>query len=304
MYEGDSELNSFSANLLYVHRVDLSRFIHISISGIFLRVHININLLGSCVLTLLVVSYVAWLVLKPEVARFEEVVVADNVVYLPYPSKITNMNVEEAILLRRSIRDYTSDPVKIEHLAMILWAAYGVTDPKWGLRASPSAGATYPLEVYVVIGESSVLVRESEYLRAGVYKYDVHRHSLTLIKTGDLRGELADAALGQKWVRDAPVIIVVCAVFERTVSRYGERGRVRYVPMEVGHLGQNVYLMATALGYGAVVVGAFHDDRVQAVISAKPEEVPMYIIPLGVPSIPPQTSFEDIWRFIEARRSG
>jgi hypothetical protein len=132
VYEGDSELNSFSANLLYVHRVDLSRFIHISISGIFLRVHININLLGSCVLTLLVVSYVAWLVLKPEVARFEEVVVADNVVYLPYPSKITNMNVEEAILLRRSIRDYTSDPVKIEHLAMILWAAYGVTDPKWG----------------------------------------------------------------------------------------------------------------------------------------------------------------------------
>jgi SagB-type dehydrogenase family enzyme len=264
----------------------------------------NINLLGSCVLTLIVVFYAAWLVFKPEVARFEKAVVADSVVYLPYPARITNMSIEEAILLRRSIREYTSDPVKIEHLAMILWAAYGVTDPKWGLRASPSAGATYPLEVYVVIGESGVLVREGEYLKAGVYKYDVHKHLLTLIKTGDLRGDLADAALGQKWVREAPVSIVVCAVFERTVSRYGERGRVRYVPMEVGHLGQNVYLMATALGYGAVVVGAFNDDRVQAVISAKPEEIPMYIIPIGVPSKPPRTSFEDIWRYIEARRSG
>jgi SagB-type dehydrogenase family enzyme len=271
---------------------------------VLVRIHIHVNLLGSCILTLLVVSYTAWLIFKPEVARFEIAIVADSVVYLPYPLKITNMSVEEAILLRRSIREYTSDPVKIEHLAMILWAAYGVTDPKWGFRASPSAGATYPLEVYVVVGEKSVLVRDSEYLKAGVYKYDVHRHLLTLIKTGDLRRELADAALGQEWVEKAPISLVVCAVFERTVSRYGERGRVRYVPMEVGHLGQNVYLMATALGYGAVVVGAFYDDRVQAVISAKPEEIPMYIIPIGVPSKPPRTSFEDIWRYIEAKRSG
>jgi len=269
-----------------------------------LRARVNVNLLGSCVLTLLVVSYVAWLIFKPEVARFEEVVVADSVVYLPLPARITNMSVEEAILLRRSIREYTSEPVRIEHLAMILWATYGVTDSKWGLRASPSAGATYPLEIYVVIGERGVLVREGEYLKAGVYKYDVHRHLLTLIKTGDLRRDLADAALGQEWVREAPVSIVVCAVFERTVARYGERGRVRYVPMEVGHVGQNVYLMATALGYGVVVVGAFYDDRVQAIIDAKPEEIPMYIIPLGVPREPPRTSFEDIWRYIEARRHG
>jgi len=233
-----------------------------------------------------------------------EVNITDNLVYLPLPRKLTNMSVEEAILLRRSIREYTSDPVKLEDLAMILWAAYGVTETQWGLRASPSAGGTYPLEVYVVIGEMGVLVREEEYLKPGVYKYDVHKHLLVFVRYGDVRRELAIAALDQKWVEDAPVNLVICAVFERTTTRYGERGRVRYVPMEVGHLGQNVYLMATALGYGVVVVGAFYDDQVQAVIRTRPEEIPMYIIPIGVPRDPPRTRFEDIWRYIEARRSG
>jgi len=263
-----------------------------------------IGIIGSLVLTLLVVSYVVWLVIRAEYIPAGYVVISDSEIYLPLPRKLTNMSVEEAILLRRSIRDYTSDPVRLEHLAMILWAAYGVTDPTWGFRASPSAGATYPLEVYVVVGERGVLVRDEEYLAPGVYKYDVYRHVLVFIKPGDVRSELADAALGQRWVRDAPVNLVICAVFERTVSRYGERGRVRYVPMEVGHLGQNVYLMTTALGYGAVVVGAFFDDRVQTIISAKPDEIPMYIIPIGVPKEPPRTRFEDIWRYIEARRSG
>jgi len=268
----------------------------------------QVVLIISLVLTVFIVLQVLWVVfdvrLPPEVpTNVSRVVITDEVIYLTLPRKVTNISVEEAILLRRSIREYTRDPVKLEDLAMILWAAYGVTDPRWGFRTSPSAGATYPLEVYVVVGENGVLVRDGEYLKPGVYKYDVHRHLLTPVKSGDVRRELAVAALNQKWVEDSPVNLVICAVFERTTARYGERGRVRYVPMEVGHLGQNVYLMITALGYGGVVVGAFYDDRVQAIISAKPDEIPMYIIPIGVPKEPPRTTFEDIWRYIEGRRS-
>jgi len=272
-----------------------------------MRVSNYLHIVISLILVVLIVSYVLWLILAErisEVKPVEHAVVTDIMVYLPLPRKITNMSVEEAILLRRSIRDYTSDPIRLEYLAMILWAAYGITKPRWGFRASPSAGATYPLEVYVVIGEKGVLIREGEYLKPGVYKYDVHRHLLILVKPGDVRRDLATAALGQEWVENAPVNLVICAVFERTTTHYGERGRVRYVPMEVGHLGQNVYLMATALGYGVVVVGAFYDDKVQVVINARSEEIPMYIIPIGVPREPPHMRFEDIWEYIEEKRSG
>ncbi|MEM1645649.1 MAG: SagB/ThcOx family dehydrogenase [Ignisphaera sp.] len=229
-------------------------------------------------------------------------VVVGNIVYLPLPRKITNVVVEEAILWRRSIREYTSDPISIENLAMLLWAAYGVTDTIWGLRACPSAGATYPLEVYVVVGEKSVIIEGDRYLEAGVYKYDIYTHTLRLIRKGDFRGDLARAALDQPWVKEAPINIVVTAVYERTTRIYGERGASRYVPMEVGHLGQNVYLMATALGLGTVVVGAFFDHQVSEVIRASAEEVPLYIIPVGVPKDMRITTFEDIQSYILRNR--
>lgn len=229
-------------------------------------------------------------------------IIIGDTIYLPLPRKITNITVEEAILWRRSIREYTSHPITILQLAMLLWVAYGVTDPVWGLRASPSAGATYPLEVYVIAGEKGVVVDGDLYLDAGVYKYDVYTHTLRLIKRGDFREELYRAALRQEWVRDAPINIVITAVFERTTRVYGERGAVRYVPMEVGHLGQNVYLMATAMGLGTVVVGAFWDHEVSRIISAPPEEVPMYIIPVGVPKTLRRIGFEEIQNYIERHR--
>ncbi|MEM1919809.1 MAG: SagB/ThcOx family dehydrogenase [Ignisphaera sp.] len=228
--------------------------------------------------------------------------IVGDIIYLPPPRKVTNVSVEEAILWRRSIRDYTADPLTIDQLSMLLWAAYGVTETTWGLRAAPSAGATYPLEIYVVVGNRSVLLDLNKYLDAGVYKYHIHSHSLELVKRGDFRNELARAALDQRWVREAPVNIVITAVFERTTSVYGARGRERYVPMEVGHVGQNIYLMATALRLGTVVVGAFIDDWVARVVSASEDEVPMYIVPVGVPREFRETSFEEIYRFIERNR--
>ncbi|MEM0027848.1 MAG: SagB/ThcOx family dehydrogenase [Ignisphaera sp.] len=231
-----------------------------------------------------------------------EVRIVGNVVYLPLPRRVSNVSVEEAILLRRSIREYLPNPITIDQLSMLLWAAYGVTDTRYGFRSSPSAGATYPLEIYVVVGEKGVRIGDEKYLRSGVYKYDVYTHSLRLVREGDFRDELAKAALDQPWVREAPINIVITAVFERTTRIYGERGRVRYVPMEVGHVGQNIYLMATALRLGTVVIGAFYDDWIAQIISASENETPMYIVPVGVPKEFRETTFEDIQRFIESRR--
>ncbi len=225
-----------------------------------------------------------------------------SLIYLPPPQKLSTMTVEEAILLRRSIREFKEDPIRLEHLSMILWAAYGITDPNRGFRASPSAGATYPLELYIVVGEGGVYISNNTYLDPGIYKYNPYVHGLTNIKKGDFRKELMKASLYQKWVEDAPISIVICAVYDRTTRYYGERGRTRYVPIDVGHLGQNIYLMATALGYGTVAIGAFKDSEVSKVIDVKPDETPLYIMPIGVPKSRTLVSFNDIKLFLNKSR--
>ncbi|WP_440059467.1 SagB/ThcOx family dehydrogenase [Thermogladius sp. 4427co] len=262
------------------------------------------HILASFLLTLAIIAYL-FIIAYPQGLRQTGygVSIAGGEVLLPLPKPVSNMSIEETILLRRSIREYTGEPLDLERLAVILWAAYGVTEPRLGFRSVPSAGATYPLELYVVVGARGVLAGSGVFLDPGVYKYDPHKHVLRLVKSGDFREELARAALEQPWVEKAPVSIVVFAVFERTTRIYGERGRVRYVPMEVGHLGQNVYLVATALGYGCVVVGAFYDDQVKLVVGAGVDEEPMYIIPIGVPAQRHYTSFEDVWEYILSARS-
>ncbi|MBP1449253.1 MAG: SagB/ThcOx family dehydrogenase [Thermoproteus sp.] len=190
------------------------------------------------------------------------------------------MSVEEAIARRRSVREYLGEPLRLEELAQILWAAYGISEVRHGLRTAPSAGALYPLEVYAAVGEGGVEAGGGS-LQAGVYRYLPRRHAMALVKRGDVRRELYEAALEQPWVLKAPVSLVVTAVYERTGRVYGERGVVRYVHMDLGHLGQNVYLQATALGLGTVAVGAFHDEAVREAIGAPPEEVPLYIMPVG-----------------------
>ena len=195
----------------------------------------------------------------------------DGWIKLPEPRKRGDISVEEAIEKRRSIRDYLDKPIKIEHLSQILWAAQGITDPIKKFRSAPSAGATYPLEIYVVVGEV-------EGLNPGVYHYNPYNHSLRLIKEGDYRYQLYKACVDQKWVLKAPASIVITAVYERTTSRYGERG-IRYVHMEAGHVGQNIYLQATALGMGTVAVGAFYDEKVEEILNAKGRA--LYVFPLG-----------------------
>jgi SagB-type dehydrogenase family enzyme len=197
-----------------------------------------------------------------------------DIIALPAPRVEGPVSLEETIAKRRSLRDYTDEPLSLEELSQLLWATQGITSSHGG-RAAPSAGGTYPLEIYV----ASAAVTG---VPPGVYRYRPAGHDLTLVVGGDVHASLEAASLNQQWVGDAPVDIVVAAVYERTTGTYGERG-VRYVHMEAGHAAQNLYLQATGLGLGAVVVGAFYDEDVQALLHMPPEETPLYIIPVGRP---------------------
>jgi len=195
-----------------------------------------------------------------------------TVIGLPQPRYRGDVSLEEALLQRRSVREYTGEPLTLEEISQLLWAAQGITDPR-GFRTAPSAGGLYPLEVYLVAGEVAGL-------EAGVYKYRPQEHSLIWVVVGDRRENLCTAALGQVWVREAAADIVILAVYERTTVKYGDRG-IRYVHLEAGHAAQNVCLQATALGLGTVTVGAFYDDEVQAVLGAPKNEKPLYVMPVG-----------------------
>lgn len=199
-------------------------------------------------------------------------------VYLPSPGQKGGMSLAEAIARRRSIRRFAPQPVSQPQLSQILWAAQGTSDTSWEYRAVPSAGATYPLEIFVVCGTNCI-----EGIGSGIYHYNTDSHSLTLRHKEDMRLELARAALDQEFIYEAPVDIVICAVYERTLSRYGARGE-RYVHMEVGHAGQNIYLQVTSLGLATVVIGAFYDEQVRNVLQLEEQYKPLYIMPVGKPA--------------------
>jgi len=199
---------------------------------------------------------------------------------LPSPNTEGNVSVAEALANRRSHRRFQDSELSAEQLSQILWAAYGITVPmdrqqlRGGLRTTPSAGALYPLEIYVVIGNVTGI-------EAGVYKYISKEHMITRTIEKDIRKELSAAALDQTAVRDAPLTLVYSAVFSRISGRYGERGRARYVYIELGHSAQNVYLQAEALRLGTCAIGAFTDNRVSELLRLPAEEEPLYLMPVG-----------------------
>lgn len=193
-------------------------------------------------------------------------------ILLPKPLFEGRMSVEAAIRRRRSVRRYQKGPLAISDISQLLWAAQGLTHPT-GYRASPSAGALYPLEVYLVVGEVTDL-------KAGVYRYLPASHRMEAVVEEDRREALSAAALGQSAVRNASAAVVFCAVYERTTSKYGRRG-IPYVHMEAGHAAQNLSLQAVALNLGTVVIGAFEDELVRETISAPKAERPLYIVPVG-----------------------
>jgi len=190
---------------------------------------------------------------------------------LPPPQTRGGMSLTEALAQRRSVRSYTAQPLTWEEISQLLWAAQGITDRR-GFRTAPSAGALYPLEVYLV-------------LPGGWYHYRPADHRLEVRGQGDLRRDLWMAGLSQEALLQAPAVLVIAGVVSRTAARYGDRAE-RYVFLEAGHAAQNLLLQATALGLGAVPIGAFDDEEVRRVLGLSPDETPLYLIPVGRPAVP------------------
>lgn len=188
---------------------------------------------------------------------------------LPPPETAGDLSVEAAIESRRSVREFTDEELTLPQLGQLAWAAQGITDERRGFRAVPSAGALYPLEIYLVV-------------RDGVARYVPEPHALEVTVRADRRAALARAALDQEHVRNVPLVIVVTGVFARTAAKYGQRAE-RYVYMEAGHVGQNVQLQAEALGLGSVPVGAFDDAAVAECLQLPEDHAPLYLIPVGHP---------------------
>ena len=189
---------------------------------------------------------------------------------LPPPRTSGPVSLETAIAQRRSVRRYAPGDLSLEQIGQLLWAAQGITGGRAVLRAAPSAGARHPLEFYVCRAD-------------GMWHYEPQHHRLARHLERDVRGELAKAALGQQFIAEAACVFAVSAVFERTTRRYEERGRLRYVPMDIGHAAGNLLLQAIALGLASVPVGAFDDAAVKQVLALPQPEEPMYILPVGHP---------------------
>lgn len=189
---------------------------------------------------------------------------------LPTPLRRGKISLEEALARRRSERELTDRPLTDRELSQLLWAAQGITNRE-GYRTAPSAGALYPLEIYVATAD-------------GVSHYEPRRHQLSRRSDRDLRAAIFRAALAQDVILKAPGVFVITAVYERTACKYGPARSQRYSDLEAGHAAQNLLLQAAALGLGAVPIGAFRDSEIQHALHLPEHERPLYLIPVGHPA--------------------
>lgn len=187
---------------------------------------------------------------------------------LPAPRTTGAMSLEEALAQRHSVRSFAGISLTFDELGQLLWAAQGITRD-WGGRTAPSAGALYPLELYLVT-------------ETATYHYLPAEHSLVTLAKQDLRDAVWAAGLRQDALREAPATLVIAAVFERTETKYGDRA-TRYVYMEAGHAAQNVLLQAVALDLGAVPIGAFHEQELAEALELPPDHTPIYLVAVGHP---------------------
>ena len=188
---------------------------------------------------------------------------------LPAPRLDGELSLERALAQRRSVREFVDRPPTEEELSQLLWAAQGITNDA-GDRTAPSAGALFPLEVYVATA-------------AGVFLYEAARHCLHCVSASDARVAIRGAALDQEMIAQAPAVFLIAAVYERTEARYGAARSPRYVHMEAGHAAQNILLEAVALGLGGVVVGAFEDARLHTALALPDDHRPVYLVAVGPP---------------------
>lgn len=192
---------------------------------------------------------------------------AAKTIPLPEPKILGKMSVEEAIFRRRSERSFQPSELPLEQISQLLWSAQGITDKSWGFRAAPSAGALYPLTIYIM-------------KKDGVFRYLPDGHKLLELSNEDRRPSLVRASLAQSFIGEAPLVIIVAGNFRITEAKYGQRS-YRYLNMEVGHVAENIHLQAVAMGLVSVPVGAFWDDVVAKILELPDTQDPFYLIPVG-----------------------
>jgi len=200
-----------------------------------------------------------------------------SAVELPPPSLKGAVSLEEAIRSRRCVRQYADRALSLAQLSQLLWSANGVTGRNHRFRAAPSAGALHPLDFYAVVGQGSV-----EGLEAGVWHYRPADHEIDRVKEGDDREALARAALGQRQVGTAKVVVVVTVEYARSTGKYGDRGR-RYALMDAGFAAENFFLQVQTLGLAACVVGAFRDEQVAELLGLPKAHEPILLLTVGHP---------------------
>ncbi len=192
------------------------------------------------------------------------------------------MSFERVMLKRRSIREYTGEALTIDEVAKLLYLSYGITgsfqfgeeDNVQYLRAAPSGGALYPIEIYPI-------VLNAENLKRGLYHYNVKNHLLEFLKPGNFRVRLMECVFYQEIISTASVVFVMTGVFDRTRFKYGERG-YRYVLFDAGHLAQNIYLTATAMQLGVVTIAGFLDAEMAHILEIDGiDEAVLYLAAVG-----------------------
>lgn len=188
---------------------------------------------------------------------------------LPPPSHDGRVSVEEAIAARRSVRTFDAVSLAPGQIGQLCWAGQGITDKAHGYRAAPSAGALYPIELYVVSA-------------AGVDHYLPAEHALERVGSGDCRDALCEAAGGQTSITEASVTFIIAAVPERTAKKYGGRAE-RYCLLEAGHVAQNILLQATALRLGGVPIGAYDEPRILESLKLPKGLRVLYLVCVGRP---------------------
>jgi len=194
---------------------------------------------------------------------------------LPDPQYEGDVSLERAIRGRRTIRSFGDKALRLGQVSQLLWSAQGITEPGGFKRAAPSAGALYPMDIYPVVGAGGV-----EGLQAGVYHYAAEDHSILLTRADDVRRDVAGACLWQTWIAQAPLNFVITAEYSRITGKYGQRG-IRYAMIEAGHIGQNIFLQAQAMGLAAGIVGAFDDEKLTRVMGITKTHEPLLVMPVG-----------------------
>lgn len=174
-----------------------------------------------------------------------------------------DFSIFKSIKKRKSVRDYKKLPLTLKEVACLLWSA----------KSIPSAGGLYPLKFYLF--SKNVID-----LDIGLYKYEYNQNKLIKIFDKDVSNEIYEASFNQDCIKKSSILIFICADFNITKRRYGERS-IRYVYNEAGHSSQNIYLMATALNLGTVAVGAFDDLKIKKSIDLPTNEDSIYIMPVG-----------------------